>query len=80
VGVFILDMGKPVKIVDLVRDLIRLSGFEVDIKVEFTGIRLGEKLYEELLTVEDGTTSTKHLRIFVAKAREVEVVGVGSDG
>ncbi|MBC2722197.1 nucleoside-diphosphate sugar epimerase/dehydratase [Desulfosporosinus sp.] len=76
--VFILDMGKPVRIVDLARDLIRLSGFEVDvdIKLEFTGIRPGEKLYEELLTAEEGTTSTRHQRIFVAKACEVDVAGV----
>lgn len=67
--IFILDMGKPVKILDLARDLIRLSGLEadVDIKIKFTGIRPGEKLYEELLTAEEGTTATKHSRIFVAK-------------
>jgi len=76
--VFILDMGKPVRIVDLARDLIRLSGFEVDvdIRIEFTGIRPGEKLYEELLTAEEGTTSTRHQRICVAKAGEVDVAGV----
>ena len=75
---FILDMGKPVKIVDLARDLIRLSGFEVDvdIKIEFTGMRPGEKLYEELLTADEGTTSTKHQRIYVAKASEVDVAGI----
>jgi len=67
--IFILDMGEPVKIVDLAKDLIRLSGFEpgVDIAIEFTGIRPGEKLYEEILTSEEGTTSTKHDRIFVGK-------------
>lgn len=76
--VFILDMGKPVKIVDLARDLIRLSGFEadVDIKIEYTGIRPGEKLYEELLTAEEGTTSTKHQRIFVAKPNGIDVAGI----
>jgi len=76
--IFILDMGKPVKIVDLARDLIRLSGFEVDvdIKLEFSGIRPGEKLYEELLTADEGTTSTKHQRIFVAKACGVDVAGI----
>ncbi|MDP4127968.1 MAG: nucleoside-diphosphate sugar epimerase/dehydratase [Bacillota bacterium] len=73
--IFILDMGKPVKIVDLAKDLIRLSGFEpdVDIKIQFTGIRPGEKLYEELLTAEEGTTSTKHSRIFVAKPNQIDV-------
>jgi FlaA1/EpsC-like NDP-sugar epimerase len=73
--IFILDMGKPVKIVDLARDLIRLSGFEpdVDIMIKFTGIRPGEKLYEELLTSEEGTAATKHSRIFVAKPTPVEV-------
>jgi len=76
--VFILDMGKPVKIVDLARDLIRLSGFQVDvdIKIEYTGIRPGEKLYEELLTADEGTTSTKHQRIFVAKPSGIDVVGI----
>lgn len=75
---FILDMGKPVKIVDLARDLIRLSGFEVDvdIKIEFSGMRPGEKLYEELLTVDEGTTSTKHQRIFVAKPSAVDAAGL----
>jgi FlaA1/EpsC-like NDP-sugar epimerase len=67
--IFILDMGEPVKIVDLARDLIRLSGFEpgVDIEIEFTGIRPGEKLFEELLTQEEGVTSTRHERIFIGK-------------
>lgn len=75
---FILDMGKPVKIFDLARDLIRLSGLEVDvdIKIEFTGMRPGEKLYEELLTADEGATSTRHERIFVAKAREVDVAAI----
>lgn len=71
--IFILDMGKPMKILDLATDLIRLSGFEpdVDIKIEFTGIRPGEKLYEELLTSEEGLTSTKHDRIFVGKPENI---------
>ncbi|MGI6120532.1 MAG: polysaccharide biosynthesis protein [Desulfosporosinus sp.] len=73
--IFILDMGKPVKIVELAKDLIRLSGYEpdVDIKIKFTGIRPGEKLYEELLTAEEGITSTKHSRIFIAKPSVVDV-------
>lgn len=71
--IFILDMGKPVKIVDLATDLIRLSGYEphVDIQIEFSGIRPGEKLYEELLTSEEGLTSTKHDRIFIGKPTQI---------
>ena len=73
--IFILDMGQPVKILDLARDLIRLSGFEpdVDIKIKFTGMRPGEKLFEELLTAEEGTSATKHKRIFVAKPNNINV-------
>lgn len=68
--VFVLDMGEPVRIVDLARDLIRLSGFDPDkdIDIVFTGIRPGEKLFEELLTSEEGIIATGHERIFVAKA------------
>ena len=67
--IFILDMGKPVKIIDLAGDLIRLSGLEPDkdIKIVITGARPGEKLFEELLTSEEGTSATKHKRIFVAR-------------
>ncbi len=65
--IFILDMGKPVKIADLARDLIRLSGMvpDEDIKIIYTGIRPGEKLFEEILTNEEGFLATKHNRIFV---------------
>ncbi|MNN58162.1 UDP-N-acetyl-alpha-D-glucosamine C6 dehydratase [compost metagenome] len=65
--IFVLDMGKAVKIYDLACDLIRLSGFEPhkDIKIEVTGLRPGEKLYEELLMAEEGLGSTKHEKIFV---------------
>lgn len=72
--VFILDMGDPVKIVDLAKDLIRLAGLEVDkdIEIQYTGIRPGEKLYEELLTASEGTTATRNSKIFVAKPEEVD--------
>ena len=67
--IFILDMGQSVRIVDLARDLIRLSGFEpdLDIKIIFTGLRPGEKLYEELLLEEEGIQSTSHENIFIGK-------------
>lgn len=67
--IFILDMGNPVKIVQLARDLISLSGLkpDLDIKIEYTGIRPGEKLYEELLTREEGILATKHDRIFISQ-------------
>lgn len=67
--IFILDMGEPVKILDLANNLIRLSGFEpgVDIKIEYTGLRPGEKLYEELLMSEEGITKTDNKKIFIGK-------------
>ncbi len=73
--VFVLDMGQPVKIVDLARDMIKLSGLtpDTDIKIEFTGLRKGEKLYEELLTAEEGTTATKHAQIFMVKGRHARI-------
>ncbi|OBY78409.1 polysaccharide biosynthesis protein [Paenibacillus sp. KS1] len=72
--VFILDMGKPVKILDLATDLIRLSGFEPykDIEIEVTGIRPGEKLHEELSTEEEGLRRTEHQRIFVGNPLLIE--------
>ena len=71
--VFLLDMGEPVKIVDLAKNMIRLSGFEPnkDIRIEFTGLRPGEKLYEELLTSEEGTNTTTHKKIFEAALEDV---------
>jgi FlaA1/EpsC-like NDP-sugar epimerase len=67
--IFVLDMGEPVKILDLAKTLITLSGLEPgkDIEIVFTGIRPGEKLYEELLTAEEGINATTHKRIFVAR-------------
>ncbi|KWH26473.1 polysaccharide biosynthesis protein [Burkholderia multivorans] len=70
--IFILDMGNPVRIVDLARDLIRLYGFtEEQIGIEFTGLRPGEKLYEELLACDETTTRTPHPKLRIAAAREV---------
>ncbi|WP_114808996.1 polysaccharide biosynthesis protein [Paraburkholderia kururiensis] len=70
--IFVLDMGEPVKIVDLARDLIRLYGFtEEQIRIAFTGLRPGEKLYEELLADDETTTRTPHPKLRIAKAREV---------
>ncbi|MEN6348237.1 MAG: nucleoside-diphosphate sugar epimerase/dehydratase [Syntrophomonas sp.] len=66
--IFVLDMGDPVKIVDLARDLIRLAGYEPekDIPIVYTGIRPGEKLYEELFTYQEGLGSTRHERILIS--------------
>ncbi len=69
-SVYVLDMGQPVKIVDLARDLIRLCGLspDEDIEIHFTGVRPGEKLFEELLTAEEGTLATHHAKIFTARS------------
>lgn len=69
--VFILDMGEPIKIVDLAKEMIKLSGLEpdVDIKIEFTGLRPGEKLFEELLGAEEGAEPTDHPKIFKARIK-----------
>ncbi|CCC57883.1 polysaccharide biosynthesis protein [Caloramator australicus] len=72
--IFVLDMGEPVKIYDLACDLIRLSGYEPnkDIEIKITGLRPGEKLYEELSLAEEGLTKTKNNKIFVAKPLEID--------
>ncbi len=68
-AVYVLDMGEPVKILDLAKDVIRLSGLVVgtDIDIVFTGAQPGEKLFEELLTNEEGTTASKYTKIFMAR-------------
>lgn len=72
--IFILDMGKPVKIADLARNMIRLSGYtpDVDIKIEYVGLRPGEKLYEELLQTVEETTKSEHDGILIAQPFNLE--------
>lgn len=73
--IFVLDMGEPVKIDKLARDLIKLSGFEPDedIKIVYSGLRPGEKLYEELLMAEEGINKTSHNKIYIAKPMNITI-------
>lgn len=73
--IFVLDMGEPMKIVDLAKNLIKLSGYRVgeDIEIKFTGLRPGEKMYEELLMDEEGLKKTANKMIFIGKPIEFDV-------
>jgi len=73
--IFILEMGKPIKIDSMARELIRFSGFEpeVDIKIEYTGLRPGEKLYEELMTASEDVVPTGHDKIMVLKSQKIDI-------
>lgn len=82
--VFVLDMGEPIKVLDLAEELIRLSGFEVseDIEIKIVGLRPGEKLFEELLTEEEKSGvlgDSGHEKIFIAKVEEVDGEKLGKD-
>jgi FlaA1/EpsC-like NDP-sugar epimerase len=74
--IFLLDMGEPVKVVDLAKDMIRLSGLTIgeDVDIEFTGLRPGEKLKEELLIADEGAKTTRYEKIFVAPPLQYDFV------
>ena len=76
--IYIFDMGEPVKIVDLAKRMIRLSG-RTDVKIEFTGLRHGEKLYEELLASKENTKPTSHDKIMIAEVREYDYEDISDD-
>jgi len=71
----VLDMGEPVKIVDLAKDLIRLSGLsEEDVSIVYSGLRPGEKLYEELLAEDEATLPTPHTKLSIVQGRQVDAL------
>ena len=76
--IFVLDMGEPVKITQLAEEIIRLSGMEPgkDIEITYTGVRPGEKLFEEILTTEEVAAATRHKKIFVAKDAEPDIAAL----
>ena len=76
--IYIFDMGQPVKIADLAKKMIQLSG-RTDVKIEYTGLRHGEKLYEELLATRENTKPTSHDKILIASVREYDYEDVCDD-
>ncbi len=77
--IFVLDMGNPVRIIDLAKSMIKLSGLtEEDIKIKFVGLRPGEKLYEEILVQGENILPTRHEKIFIAKTKKVSSAWVSS--
>ena len=77
--VFVLDMGAPVRIVDLAKNMINLSGLSEDqIKIKFTGLRPGEKLYEEILIEGENILPTRHKKIFIATTKNISLSWVES--
>lgn len=78
--IFIFDMGEPVKIVDLAKKMVKLSGLKIDedIKIKYTGLRPGEKLYEELLANEENTQKTHHPQIMIAKVRNYDFTNIST--
>ncbi len=79
-GVIVLNMGSPVKIADLAKKMIRLYGLvpNIDVAITYSGLRPGEKLYEELLTDGENTVKTYHEKIMIAKVREVEMDAINT--
>ena len=78
--IFVFDMGESVKIIDLAKKMIKLSGLEInnDIQIKVTGLRPGEKMYEELLSDQENTIETHHPKILIGKVKEVEFKAIQS--